>query len=127
MSVRSVQFGDNDQADFQILDESAGWREQVDDILEAMVHDAANMVIAIIRRNNDWVLSWGSNLQNTLPRLPLVSHTRWRDHRELWDSYTPDVFGVQILTRAYLVKTNDLSAWKSSRSRRTGPWCGHTI
>ncbi|MGI4896531.1 MAG: hypothetical protein ACRYF3_15605 [Janthinobacterium lividum] len=128
--VRRASFWPWGQALFQVEEPGSSWQETLAAATEPLRLLPSQVDLAFIGWSYGWGRSW-MDLGSKVPALPYVAEAEVRNHRELWESFVPDVHGVQLLTAAHLAKAADLSAWEVEqvaaerylvRARDLAPW-----
>ena len=108
--VTSIFLGTQGGAIYQVMDDTASWRDRLDQVTRAMVAFPEHTDVAFVQYSNVRSISW-DYLANGKPLLPYVEefHVRYNSH--LYSQYIPDAHGLQLLTDAHLERANDLSDW----------------
>lgn len=109
--VRRVRLSSPNKASFGSTSANVPWRETVDELrgmLLAMDHD--QLAIAAISH-----LDWASLMGVVTPASSYYDMHSYNLHPEVWNEYSLDPCGIQILTSAHLAKANDLSAWNTTK------------
>jgi hypothetical protein len=108
-SAEQVGLVEHGLTTFQSQREST--RAALDRLIEGLTIDPAGTDLAMVV---DGVASSPStdSLDTGRTSPPFVDVGQLSAHRDLWNQYTFDAYGVQVLTDAHLDKANDLNAWR---------------
>jgi hypothetical protein len=90
--------------------EAPSWRETVDELRSALRSIALEDVTIAMASYRTWSTLVGADLSGGA-----FGGRAYGFHPELWDEFTLDPCGIQVLTDRHLAKAADLSAWRTSR------------
>lgn len=85
------------------------WRDTVAELREIMLAASIRGLSIAMLTHHDW-----AQLLNT-SRVTCFDRRALDDHPEVWDQFTLDPCGVQVLTDQHLAKAHDLSDWTTTR------------
>lgn len=105
-----VALASNGQVCYQAHRAGMNWLDRVEHVRQALLRDPAALDLAFLRLHTGMAGSWIA-LGAARPRMPHVEEVDVRLARDLWQYYTPDAHGLQILTDHHLRRANDLVDW----------------
>lgn len=109
--VRSVRLSRPNRASFASTSTNVPWRETVDELRNLLL-EMNNEQLAIAAISH---LDWSSLMGVVTPGSSYYDMHSYSRHPEVWNQYSLDPCGIQILTGAHLAKANDLSAWNTTK------------
>ena len=106
----SMALGPQGGACYEVMDDTASWRDRLEQVTAAMVAFPEDTDLAFVQYSHVHTINW-SDLATGRPALPYVLESGIRYNRHLNSKYIPDAHGLQILTDTHLGNPNDLSDW----------------
>lgn len=107
--VRKVEFRPHGQAGFQTSNPAESWHERLEQVRETLRWTPAQVDLGYITHLRSNYAIWEPSVH--AQPWPHVEGYQVRDSRPLMKNFTPDAYGIQLLTDAHLERTHDLSAW----------------
>lgn len=109
--TRQVYVYDPNRASYTSTSANLPWRETVDELRGLLLTmDHEQLAIAAISH-----LDWSSLMGVVTPGSSYYDMHSYNRHPEVWNQYSLDPCGIQILTSAHLAKAHDLSAWNTTK------------
>ena len=109
--IRQVDVCEPSRASYTSTSTNIPWHDTADELrgmLLAMDHK--HVAIAAISH-----LDWASLMGVVTPASSYYDMFTYDRHPEVWNEYSLDPCGIQILTSAHLAKAHDLSAWNTTK------------
>jgi len=110
-AVRSAQFAKAGMAVFSSLDETLGWGERLDQMLDLLRSLAVDIELAFIRYAYVDEISWAGIGVLRTPRPPNVEAQAFAGHPLLHRRLIPDAHGAQLLTSQHLDQLGEMKDW----------------
>ncbi|GAA4115750.1 hypothetical protein GCM10022215_14830 [Nocardioides fonticola] len=108
IAERSAHLSPHGKVTFYTHDDRLDWRAKLDLIRQTLLWSPPNTDVAFIAAAV-WPSFWSPERQVT--RWPYIRESELRYNRPLLSSFTPDAYGIQILTDAHLARAHDLTGW----------------
>ncbi len=104
--LRGLKISTPGRTQMSVVPAQQEWVPIIDNLRTAMrTAPLDQLSIAMIHHHGDFLHT----------ERPDYDHHVYRSHPELWDTYTPEPCGIQILTDKHLAKANNLDDWNTTR------------
>lgn len=108
--MRAVDLGWGGRVTFSVKGVDEHWRTSIAAARDALLRFGSAADCGWVAYGGDCVTGHEGRLNSA--RRDGLEYREWENNRHLWASYLPEVFGIQVVTKAHLDRATDLRDWK---------------